>query len=177
MRKIIAVIEDTGERRVPLEGERWLHQHTLDGVLAGTNAGDELCAHSYQHATTGANPILVVTAIMGDVALSLKERVELTQLRAFHATVTGAAKKVGAGGSDPALMIEELERLHERLKIANDSVLDALDSLEMPDKKFDNVTDAADSAMAVKLRDIEIPGGCGAAPIPVPTPFETEEEA
>lgn len=116
MGKIIAVIEDTGERRVPLAGEKYTTAHRADER--------DVVGYIWSHAqTTTEYAILQITAVDGLSVDSLKiaERVELINLRRFRAEVIKANAsfgKRGSGATDLEELREDVTRVASRLQMA-----------------------------------------------------------
>lgn len=113
--KIIAVIEDTGERRKALPGEKW----TSPYQLAGLNV-----AHSvYTHEQSGTDEQVILRVTEGpeldsEVQLSLRDRIELIHLRKFAKLIKEASASLSAHGIDsPDELLREAELISTRMQV------------------------------------------------------------
>ena len=173
--KIIAVIEDTGERRVPLAGEVYTHDHSVrDGIAS---------KYLYTHAQeTGEYAILRITEAPDlEQPLALRERIELIHLRRFRENVRLAQIAIGSSDAeDPDALIAEAEDLSIRLANMSMALGDAVDA-------YDNVAAPVMESTAVNPKTsnpqccayhafggaLESP--CTISPAPKADPFATEE--
>ena len=116
--KIIAIIEDTGERRVPKEGETFTLEHNID-------RGD-VSRSVYTHKPTEVRDyaiIRVTEPVPEEIALTLQERVELINLRRFRDIVLGAESMYSRNRADnPEALLDEVRQLQRRLSRAADSL-------------------------------------------------------
>jgi hypothetical protein len=190
-----------------LEREREEKKSLINHLIENSDTGNKLL------------PLPIsVSAMTSSGLLTLKERIELIQLRKFHSAVTKAQKDCPAPSEDPAAVLVDLERMSERLIFMQSEIEGAIGLLNMPSEHFDaalvalserdateatgDVATQAEAEQAVAFaagpqvvkefapsdlrfqppadylsREVAATAGCGAAPIPVPQPFETEEEA
>ncbi len=90
--RIICIIEDTGERRRPVEGESWM----LLGQLERFQKGDvtaNLCGSVFAHDPSDPDTeVAIVREVTLFGGLSADERAELASLREFHQKVTAEVK-------------------------------------------------------------------------------------
>ena len=116
--KIIAIIEDTGERRVPKEGETFTLEHNID-------RGD-VSRSVYTHKPTEVRDYAIVRVtepVPEEIALTLQERVELINLRRFRDIVLGAESMYSRNRADnPEALLDEVRQLQRRLSRAADSL-------------------------------------------------------
>ena len=116
--KIIAIIEDTGERRMPKEGETFTLEHNID-------RGD-VSRSVYTHKPTEVRDYAIVRVtepVPEEIALTLQERVELINLRRFRDIVLGAESMYSRNRADnPEALLDEVRQLQRRLSRAADSL-------------------------------------------------------
>lgn len=137
MNKIICIIEDTGERRHPVQGEKWISDYSFsEGLKSGDIASS---VYSAAIATQHYDPqhcMIVTETIVNAVpdSLVLKERVELLNLRRFRDGVMGAANLYGrtSAVTDIALLQAEVRALGEKLDIAGRELYCASMHLDPP---------------------------------------------
>lgn len=124
MGKIIAVIEDTGERRLPVEGETYTHLSCLrDGDI--TN-------HLFTHTQTGGEYVILCCTESADGSigntLTILERVELINLRRFRESVSEAQNRFAAVRTEePEKIRDEMTRLAARLQLAGNEIRELLE--------------------------------------------------
>lgn len=134
MNKIICIIEDTGERRIPAEGEAWTFASVIE------KEGDPVSS-LYRHIPSGiyegSEMAILTTTWIKDVGASplhIKERCELINLRRFRDGVMQASNLYGrtSAVTDIALLQAEVRALSERLDTAGRDLYIASTLLDPP---------------------------------------------
>lgn len=137
MNKIICIIEDTGERRHPVEGEKWISDYSFaEGLKSGDVASSVYSSGIATHHYKPEQCMIVTETIVNTVPdpLNIKERCELINLRRFRDGVMQASNLYGrtAAVTDIALLQAEVRALSERLDTAGRDLYIASTLLDPP---------------------------------------------